>query len=58
MLDETATLDADIAEAEAEFERVGILLSAREALKALRKKHSLSNDPYRPGTIDKAKRRC
>ena len=36
---ETAKTDAAIGDAEAEFEKDGVLLDARESLTALRKKH-------------------
>ena len=36
---ETAKTDAAISDAEAEFEKDGVLLDARESLTALRKKH-------------------
>lgn len=36
---ETAKTDAVISDAEAEFEKDGVLLDARESLTALRKKH-------------------
>ena len=36
---ETARTDAAISDAEAEFEKDGVLLDARESLTALRKKH-------------------